>query len=160
MLLGILSDSHNHVAPVQRALALFDKFGVDTIVHCGDVGTEDVFAEFTGRRFRFVWGNTDVLTSSLAAFLSTAGIAAPGDPPLHWTIDGKRFALFHGHEPDFYRAPESLDVDYILHGHTHLARDEMVNGRRLINPGALHRAREKTVATLDVAGGLLQFHVV
>lgn len=160
MILGILSDSHGHVAPVRRAVALFDRWGVEAIVHCGDVGEEDVFSEFTGRRFWFVWGNTDLPTSSLLAYLSATGLDTPDNPPVHLTIDGKQFAVFHGHEPGFHQAHEQLNVDYILHGHTHVPRDETLHGRRIINPGALHRAREKTVATLDVAKNLLQFHVL
>jgi hypothetical protein len=35
-----------------------------------------------------------------------------------------------------------------------------VGKMRLINPGALHRAAEKTVATLDTERDLLKFHVV
>lgn len=160
MILGILSDSHNDVAPVRRALALFDELRVEAIIHCGDVGGQEVFAQFTGRRFWFVWGNTDVLTSGIHAFLMTAGMQTPHAVPLRIELAGKRFAVFHGHEPEFLRAHLKLDVDYILHGHTHVQRDEMLGKCRVINPGALHRAREKTVATLDIPRNILEFHPV
>jgi hypothetical protein len=38
--------------------------------------------------------------------------------------------------------------------------DERVGTVRVINPGALHRAREKTVATLDTGTGEVRFLVV
>ena len=47
--------------------------------------------------------------------------------------------------------------DYLLHGHTHVRRDERVGKVRIINPGALHRAREKTVAVLDTDTDRLTF---
>jgi predicted phosphodiesterase len=58
------------------------------------------------------------------------------------------------------RALESQSFDYLLHGHTHVKRDERVGRTRVINPGALHRAREKTVAVLDTATDMLTFLTV
>jgi predicted phosphodiesterase len=48
-------------------------------------------------------------------------------------------------------------VDYIIHGHTHRAAHVRIDHVRLINPGALERARPRTVATLDVANDALDF---
>lgn len=45
---------------------------------------------------------------------------------------GKVFFLIH---IPLHQAP--TDVDVLLHGHTHVPRDEMVLGCRFINPGAL-----------------------
>ena len=39
-------------------------------------------------------------------------------------------------------------------------RDERIAGTRIINHGALHRAAEYSVATLDLASDTLAFHVV
>ncbi len=47
--------------------------------------------------------------------------------------------------------------DYLLQGHTHVRHDERIGKTRVINPGALHRAREKTVALLDTATDRLVF---
>ena len=75
-------------------------------------------------------------------------------------IGGKQIAVFHGHEGPFHWAIDHLEVDYLLHGHTHVVRDERVSGKRIINPGALHRAARKTVATLDVDRDELIFHEI
>ena len=40
-------------------------------------------------------------------------------------------------------------VDWLLHGHTHQVRDERIGRTRIINPGALQRARRYTVGLLD-----------
>ncbi len=161
MLIGILSDSHGRHQLVHRALALFDELGVGHVIHCGDVGGVNVFDELVGRPCTFVWGNMDSPDDDdAAAYLDTVGLAPPNGVPARITLDGKTFAVFHGHEPGFGRALASLDVDYLLHGHTHLARDERRGRTRIINPGALHRARRKTVATLDTTGDKLIFHDV
>jgi predicted phosphodiesterase len=47
-------------------------------------------------------------------------------------------------------------VDFLLHGHTHEVRDERVGSTRIINPGALFRARRYTAALLTPATGALR----
>ncbi|MBI1825223.1 MAG: YfcE family phosphodiesterase [Planctomycetes bacterium] len=155
-----MSDSHGRVRAVRRALEIFDGLGVGHIVHCGDVGDEDVFAEFVNRPFTFVWGNTDSPSQGTFAFLRSIGIGPPESVPVILELDGKKFAIFHGHERGFEVAIDSIPVDYILHGHTHVRRDERINKCRIINPGALHRARPKTIATLDIDSDLLAFQII
>ena len=158
MLIGILSDSHGRHRLVRRARTLFDCVGVRHVIHCGDVGGMKVFEELVGRPLTFVWGNTDYADDGLITFLTAAGIRIPTEIPTTLDLAGKRFAVFHGFEPGFQTAADTLDVDYILHGHTHVVRDEMVNGKRIINPGAVHRAHRATVATLDPITGDLTIH--
>ncbi len=159
MLVGILSDSHGRHLMVRRAVALFDRLGVQHLIHCGDVGSVNVFDEFVGRPLTFVWGNTDEPSGKLLAYLDKVGIMAPEAVPTRVELDGKRFAVFHGHERAFDHA-ERLDVDYVLHGHSHERRDERIGRVRFINPGALHRARVRSVATLDTATDRLVFHEI
>jgi len=160
LLVGILSDSHGYFRMVSRALALFDSLVVEHIIHCGDVGDERVFDEFVGRSLTFVWGNTDFPSPALLAYLRGVNIEPPSGVPARVELEGKRFAVFHGHEAGFGRALMSPDSDYILHGHTHVRRNERFGRCRVINPGALHRARPKTVATLDTVTDALRFHEI
>jgi putative phosphoesterase len=139
-------------------MALFDSLGVEHVVHCGDIGGTEVLDELVGRPCTFVWGNMDQASSGLLAYLKTVGLEVPRQIPTVVTLDGKIFAIFHGHEPEFGRATRTLRADYILHGHTHAPRDEHLGETRIINPGALHRARGKTVATLETATNALTFH--
>lgn len=161
VLIGIMSDSHGRALPVRHALALFDGLGVEHVIHCGDVGDEDIFAEFAERPFTFVWGNTDLSTAGPIAYvLRTLNIQPPESIPRMLTLGGKRVAVFHGHERGFEAALDSLDVHYIFHGHTHEKRDERRGKVRIINPGALHRVRHKSVATLATETDVLTFHTI
>jgi len=160
MLVGILSDSHGRSLLVRKALALFDSLGASYVIHCGDVGGEPVFDELVGRACTFVWGNCDVPTAGLLEYLNSVGLPLPSATPAILSLDGARLAVLHGHEPQFARATSDLHVDYLLHGHTHVRRDERVGGMRVINPGALHRASPKTVATLDLRTDELRFHEI
>jgi predicted phosphodiesterase len=53
---------------------------------------------------------------------------------LDLTRGGKRFHLIHIPPA---RAPQNCDV--VLHGHTHVPRDEMRQGVRFLNPGCVSR---------------------
>ena len=44
--------------------------------------------------------------------------------------------------------------DYLFQGHSHIREDRTVGRVRIVNPGALHRARPKTVALVDTEGGV------
>lgn len=164
MLIGILSDSHGRHLMVRRAMELFATLGVEHIVHCGDICGDHVFDELVGRSVTFVWGNMDDVDAGLLAYLSVLDLKAPSAVPTRLTLDHKRLAVFHGHEREFARAERtgfaSLGVDYVLHGHTHIARDERVNGVRVINPGALSRAATHTVAVLDTCSDKLTLHEI
>jgi len=145
---------------VRRAVGLFDSLGAELIVHCGDVGGVDVFDEMVGRPLAFVWGNTDEPDPGTLAYLKTVGIHPPDEVPVRVERGGRRIAVFHGHEQGFSSAIRRLEVEYLFHGHTHVARDERISGKRVINPGALHRATRKTVATLDLCTDQLIFHEI
>ena len=160
MLIGVLSDSHGRHLAVRRAVELFDRLGVEHIVHCGDVGGTHVFDELVGRECTFVWGNTDDRGDGIEEYLRTVALREPLEVPTILQLDGKTLAVFHGHEHGFRRALRELEVDYILHGHTHVAASERVGTKRVINPGALCRARPTTVATLDLATDELIFHEI
>lgn len=160
MIVGMLSDSHGNFTRVRAALEIFDCEGAATLIHCGDVGGIEVFSEFVGRDLRFVWGNTDAPGVADRAFLESIDLQIPNGVPLRFEIEGKVFEVYHGHEPEFTCALADPRADYILHGHTHIRRDERLGGARVINPGALHRSPIHTVATLDLDADRLTFHEV
>ena len=158
MKIGVLSDSHGKAQRVKLAIEIFDREDASAVIHCGDVGGIPVFDELVGRNAHFVWGNTDVPDQATMAYLNSVGLPVPETVPLALEFAGKSFQVFHGHEPQFREALQNPTADYILHGHTHIARDERVGQCRVINPGALQRAREYTVATIDLERDEVTFH--
>jgi hypothetical protein len=159
MKIGILSDSHGRHLAVRHALAALESLGAEAFVHCGDVGGMAVFDELAGRAVHFVWGNTDVPDAVLEGYVEDLGLTLP-NVPLSLTLGGKRIAVCHGHERCFERVILAAEHDYLFCGHTHERCDRRENGMRIINPGALHRARIKTVATLDLSTDELTFYAV
>ena len=61
------------------------------------------------------------------------------------------------HDPD-RAAPDKIGkYDYIFHGHTHVRRDEVVKGTKIVNPGAHYYHTEGTIAVVDVPLGKVEF---
>ncbi len=157
MLIGILSDTHGRAQMTAAAVALLRERGAEFFVHCGDIGGEEVLDQLAGLPSVVVFGNTDWDRDDLARYAGTLGIGI-GDPYAELELAGRRIAVLHG---DDHALLQSLltaqQHDYLFHGHTHVRNDQRVGRTRVINPGALHRARRKSVATLDLATDALTF---
>ena len=156
MLIGILSDSHGRVETTRRAVAALLQRGAELLIHLGDVGDERVIDELIGHNARIVFGNCDWDVAGLTRYAEAVGVAV--DHPLGTLAIGERkLAFTHGHLSDCVEQALSGGVDYLLHGHTHETRDEMLGRTRIINPGALFRAARYTAALLDPASCTVEF---
>lgn len=165
--LGLLSDSHGDAAVTRRAVALLLEAGVDRLIYLGDVGTEGVLdalavafpddhAQRGGRvPVHVVFGNTDYQPQPLIRYAQDLGFTVD-HPAGRLALDGKTIAFTHGHLGGVMDQAVADGCDYLLHGHTHLAADDMADRTRVICPGALTRARPLTVAVLAVGSGVLQ----
>lgn len=133
MLIGILSDTHDHLTNLRRFLALFRERGVALVLHAGDFVspfTAEPFRE-AGLKVIGVFGNNDGDKLYLQERYRGVGEIHPG--PHELELGGQRVLLMH--EP---RALEALVAsgryDLVIYGHTH--RPEIREGRTLvINPG-------------------------
>ena len=152
---GLLSDSHGRAERTERAVDALLAAGADVLIHAGDVETEAVLDCLAGHNAHVVWGNCDWDQSGLARYARTIGIAVHGDCG-EIDVDGARIAFTHGHLPAAMRTAMSSGAAYVVHGHTHERRDEVADGVRIINPGALHRAHPFTVAVLTPRTGELR----
>lgn len=120
MLIGVISDIHGPLPDYARdALE-----GVDAILCAGDVETAQA-----------IW--------QLEAIAPTIAVAGNCDWHLQGVLDlprtarprlgGVRFFLVH--RPQDIGTPAD-DVQVVVHGHTHVPRDETVDGIRYLNPGS------------------------
>lgn len=138
----VLADTHDKLPAKIEAVAA----GADEIWHLGDVCAPSILQtlETVGPPVTVVRGNCD---SNL-------------DWPI--TLDlkrnGLRFLLVHIPPDD---VPENVDV--VLHGHTHVPRNEILEGVRFLNPGCVtrpNRGAPPSVAYLEItAGGELNWRL-
>ena len=129
----VIADTHNHLPPNLETLVE----GADEIWHLGDVCAPSLLGEIEGLGLplTIVRGNCD----------------ANYEWPLLVDLkrNGVRFRLEHIPPT---RAPTGVDV--VLHGHTHVPRNERKGGVLFLNPGCVtrpNRGAPASVATLTIA---------
>jgi len=156
MQIGILSDTHSRYQTVETALALLQARNVNFLIHCGDIEDAETVWLFQGFTTHFTFGNCDTERTELRQAIH--GIGANLDENWgHLELDGRKLAFTHGDDKRlFHDLEQSGAFDYIFHGHTHQAVDYRKGSTRIINPGALHRARAKTFVILDLVSGVAE----
>lgn len=163
--IGLLSDSHGRAGTTQRAVRALIEQGVDMLIHLGDIVSLEVIdalIEAVDERgnprppVHIVFGNVDWDADALARYAKQLGISV--DDPMGWLeLDGRTVAFQHGHHEAAMEQALARGVDYLCHGHTHCMRDQREGRTRLINPGALFRAADYTVAVLDTTADRVDF---
>ncbi len=146
MLLGIVSDTHGHVAYARAAIHMLDSLEVDAVVHCGDIGSPAVVELFRPWPTHFVLGNVDSHADELqAAIAEISGSFHDRFGALE--LGGRRIAFMHG--DDQRRLRETIvgqQYDLVCYGHTHVAEQHRDGRTLVVNPGALYRAERHTIA--------------
>jgi uncharacterized protein len=154
MKIGIISDTHDHHRNVLKAIEIFRKHAVQTVLHAGDMisaSTAQLFAELTGVRFIAVFGNMDVNRHELQATIESFG----GE--IHeGTFQGRLDSLMvcMAHAPvAIQKAAETGQCDLIVYGHTHHDDIRQVGKTLIVNPGEATDSKTGLgqVAILDTA---------
>jgi putative phosphoesterase len=150
MRIGIVSDTHGNRPMVNLALAELRDRGIATILHCGDIDDPQTVELFRGFTTHFVFGNCDGDKTALREAIADIG-ATLHEHFGNVEIDGVKLAFLHGDDKAMMRDVErSGHYDFLFYGHTHQAEEHRSGPTRVINPGALHRARPKTFLVLDL----------
>jgi len=150
MKLGIMSDSHEHLQNIAKAISIFNAEKVDLIFHCGDIISPITAAEFkkSAAPIIFVYGNNDGEKLFLKKKFEECGFII-NRPPIEIEKAGKKILLMH--EPDNLEALiKSEYFDLILYGHTH--NIDLRNGKTVvINPGETcgYLTARATIVLLD-----------
>lgn len=151
MRIGIVSDTHGNRRMVNLALAELRERGITTVLHCGDIDDPETVELFRSFTTHFVFGNCDYDKAALRTAMADIG-ATLHDHFGNLELEGVKLAFLHGDDQPMMRDVErSGYYDFLFYGHTHQAAEHRTGPTRVINPGALHRARPKTFVVLDLA---------
>lgn len=152
MRIGVVSDTHNHLANVARIVELFNQAQVECVVHTGDItqaATLEVLARLEAP-LKGVFGNNDVGERQALEAAAAHYAMELSDPPLELHLAGRRIVVVHD--------PRDLDrvgaeAHVALHGHTHRRTLERHADRLVFNPGecAGHVPGLNAVGVLDLA---------
>ena len=157
LIIGIMADTHGRVEAAKVAVGLLRDHGAEFYIHCGDVGSDGMLDLLAGLPAAFVFGNNDWDRADFERYAKELGIQCLGASG-ELELGGKKFMVMHGDDSRLMRRVIDQQLhDYLLFGHTHIAADRREGRLRLINPGALHRTRQKSVAILDTRTDQLTF---
>ncbi len=163
MIIGIVSDTHGDVTQLTHAVEVFSHHQVQAIVHCGDIGSIEclrVLAKAAPKVY-MVAGNMDQHVEELADEAQRLGINFSWEAIQVPLDDNRVLVATHGHDHNLLgELIADRQFPYVCHGHTHKTRDEVIDGIRVINPGALHRAKVHTLALLNTETDVLEHIIV
>ena len=151
--IGIISDTHDNLTMIRKAVEYFNSSGVERVLHSGDFVAPFALDAFENLRYKGVgvFGNVDGEKKGLTKKASSLGWEI-NNPPYELEIDKKRILMFH--EPnDLRRYALNGTYDLIVYGHTHRLDIEREGNTLIINPGECcgWLYGKGTVVVLDLA---------
>lgn len=154
MLLGVISDTHDNIDSIQRAVKLFNDRGVDVVIHCGDWCSPFTLTYFRNLNCKLlgVFGNVDGDREHLRRRARELGFEIESEF-LSLVLDGRSIAVYHGVHEDLVRALAKCgEYDLVLRGHTHRPSVERVGSALVVNPGEAcgYLTGRRTVAIIDL----------
>lgn len=165
--IGLLSDSHGRADTTRRAVDLLIQEGAQILAHLGDVGSFQVLDELVaadGSNLRMVethlvFGNVDLDIAGLDRYARYLGLCVD-HPAGRLDLGPVELVFLHGDDLAALSGAVAQGVRYVCHGHSHCAIDRCDGPTRVINPGALFRARRYTVALLDTDRDTVNFYPI
>jgi uncharacterized protein len=129
--IGILSDSHDDVEALEKALGILRSQGCSFLIHAGDMCSPFIarLIRESGMDHLAVFGNNDGDRVALSKLMDIA------PAPRHATLEGRSVVLFH--EPFINDFIDPARVDLLVYGHTHIVDISTRGDMRIVNPGAL-----------------------
>jgi uncharacterized protein len=140
VLIGVISDSHDNLPLVEKAVQILNEQNVDLVLHAGDYVAGFVIPKFKQLNCQLigVFGNNDGDHELLKKRFSETTNCTIHDRFAQLNIDGYRIALLHGHETELLTALiNSGYFDAVINGHSHNKNIEQKGKTLSVNPGEL-----------------------
>lgn len=153
MKVGIISDTHDNLPLVDKAIERLNREKVDLVLHAGDY-----VAPFTVIRFKKlqakligVFGNNDGDHEFLKKRFADVKGAEIREGFAEVNAEGLRIALLHGNGELLQSLVNAECYDVVVHGHSHEARIYRKGVTTVINPGEVcgYLSGKPTIALLD-----------
>lgn len=152
MVIGIISDTHDNVLNIKKAVEVFKKHNVEFVIHAGDIIAPVSIKYFEGLNMKFVFGNCDGDRHKIEEKVRDINGQHYGRI-MELKIKGKTIGVFHGDDIIINDKMLNKGYDYFIHGHTHIPEDKKVNNTRVLCPGGHYLGDPKEnnkVILLDV----------
>ncbi|HJY15920.1 MAG TPA: metallophosphoesterase [Nitrososphaeraceae archaeon] len=135
MKIGLISDTHDNIQNIRKAISLFSNKNVSFVIHAGDIVSPEAVEAFQGVKLIAVLGNNDLEINGLTKALDKIGGQLNGEF-CEMEHDDLIFAIYHGTNS---RKKELLirsgRYNVVVCGHTHKMQYKKFGRTLVINPG-------------------------
>src|SRR4030042_6102249 len=137
MKIAIISDSHDNLPNIEKAVKYINKQKISVIIHCGDGCAPNILGEFgklfKGKEIHIVKGNVDGDIDGFREFAKKYPKIKYHGNTGKVAIDGLSLAFCHF--PDVAKKiAESQKYDFVFYGHSHKPWQEKIGKTVLLNP--------------------------
>jgi len=139
MIIGIISDTHDRLPYIDKAVQKLNEENVELVLHAGDYVAPFVVECFKALKVPLigVFGNNDGDKALLKKKFAEIGSDIRGEFAFV-LADNLRIALLHGDDTELMRSLLELEShDVLVSGHTHVAKAYRKGNTLVINPGAV-----------------------
>ena len=151
MKIGIISDTHDNLPQIRKAVKVFNREKVELVLHAGDFVSPFTSLEFKNLNcpLKGVFGNNDGDKLYLQEKFKGIGELYPA--PYNVNINSKNVIMLHK-EKLIDALAESQKYDVIIYGHTHRSDLRKIGKTLIINPGECGGwlTGKSTIALLDL----------
>ncbi len=153
MLIGLISDTHDRLPYIEKAIKRLNEERVELVLHAGDYIAPFVASKFKELKADLigVFGNNDGDKNLLLKKFSQIGAEIRGRFA-EIIVDGLKIALLHGEEEELLKALINAENhDLLVHGHTHEAKIYRKGEMLIVNPGEVcgYLTGKSTIAIFD-----------
>jgi len=139
MKIGIISDSHDNLPNIYKAVDYLKANGVEVIIHCGDVCAPSVMREIVlrfAKPLHLVFGNVDGDCDRMTKLAKDLPDLTLHGEQGEVELADKKFAFVH-YPIVAQQLAQSGKYDVVFYGHDHRAWQKNVGNCQMINPGTL-----------------------
>ncbi len=144
-----MSDTHDNLALVKKAIDVFNEKKVEYVIHAGDYTSPFTLKLFKDLNCKYVgiFGNND--GDKLLLLERSEGNIH--NQPYIFTLQNKKIVVMHEHHVADALA-DSGHFDLVIYGHTHKADIRKVKNTLVVNPGEVGTwlYGKSTVAIVDL----------
>ncbi len=149
MLIGVMSDTHDNLPFVRKAINLFNERNAGYVIHAGDYTSPFTMKLFKDLKCKYVgiFGNND----GDKLLLQERAEGNIRNQPYVFTLEGRKIVVMHEHFVVDALA-DSGHFDLVIYGHTHEPDVRKVKNTLVVNPGEVSTwlYGKSTVALVDL----------
>jgi len=151
MRIAIMSDSHDNIPNMEKALKYINEQGINFIIHCGDLAAPAMLSEVIIPNFKgqlhLVYGNVgdpDLLEQMAKSYKNVKVHGDRGEVE----VEGKKIGFCHFPD-EAKRMAETGQFNIVFYGHTHRPWEEKIIANRISRIANRKEQNDKLSAISD-----------